>query len=123
MVRREHWTFLTNHGGALLLISEEPGVRLADLAERLCISQRAAQMIVTDLAEAGYVRRVRVGRRNTYTIERGTPMRHRAFRERATVGALLRLLEPESGGAAASEVDVRADLDEGVGLDPQPPSS
>ncbi|MGI9184397.1 MAG: helix-turn-helix transcriptional regulator [Solirubrobacteraceae bacterium] len=62
------FAFLTNHGLTLLCIAEDPRVRMREIAARLRITERAAQRIVSDLIRAGYVDRVREGRRNTYTV-------------------------------------------------------
>jgi DNA-binding MarR family transcriptional regulator len=94
--RRRNWTFLTNHGAALLLIAQNPGIRLVDLAAGMGVSVRASQMIVSDLVEAGYLKRRRVGRRNAYTVLESLPLRHAALAQRATVAQLLQLL---GGGA------------------------
>lgn len=72
------WTLLTNHGRLLLLIAAHPDARLRDLAERAAITERAAGSIVSDLEEAGYVTRQRVGRRNTYVVHPDRPFRHPA---------------------------------------------
>ena len=40
------------------------------------ITERAAQRIVSDLVEAGYVSRQREGRRNRYVLNLSVPMRH-----------------------------------------------
>ncbi len=72
------WTLLTNHGRLLLLISAHPEARLRDLAERAKITERAASSIVSDLENAGYVTRTRVGRRNTYVVHADRPFRHPA---------------------------------------------
>ncbi|HKT45595.1 MAG TPA: winged helix-turn-helix domain-containing protein [Gaiellaceae bacterium] len=72
------WTFLTNHAQVLLCIADDPEIRLRDVAERVGITERAAQRIVSDLVDAGYVETSRVGRRNRYTIDRTHPMRHAA---------------------------------------------
>ena len=58
------WTLLTNHGRLLLLIAAHPDARVRDLAAEAGITERAAGSIVSDLEEAGYVTRVRTGRRN-----------------------------------------------------------
>ena len=71
-----HWTFLTNHAHVLLCVSENPHVRLRDIAEMVGITERAAQRIVTELEEAGYLERVREGRRNTYLLNTAMPLRH-----------------------------------------------
>lgn len=72
------WTFLTNHGHVLLAISDDPHARLRDVAARVGITERAAQLIVADLERGGYLRKRRVGRRNHYTVVRGRHFRHPA---------------------------------------------
>ncbi|MGP3911539.1 helix-turn-helix transcriptional regulator [Nonomuraea sp. 10N515B] len=62
------WTFLTHHARVLLEIARDPEVRLRDIAASIGITERAVQGIVTDLHEAGYVARERVGRRNRYIL-------------------------------------------------------
>jgi DNA-binding IclR family transcriptional regulator len=72
------WTFLTNHAQVLLCLADTPDIRLRDVAERVGITERAAQRILADLTEAGYVKTERVGRRNRYTVDRRHAMRHSA---------------------------------------------
>jgi hypothetical protein len=72
------WTFLTNHAHVLLAVAADPQARLRDIAERVGITERATQLIVNDLAEAGYLVKQRVGRRNHYTRPAGLPLRHPA---------------------------------------------
>ncbi|MDP4508940.1 winged helix-turn-helix domain-containing protein [Nonomuraea turcica] len=60
----------------LLLIAADPQVRVRDIAKSIGITERAAQSIVTDLLEAGYVEREREGRRNRYAILPGRHLRH-----------------------------------------------
>jgi DNA-binding IclR family transcriptional regulator len=85
------WTFVTSHTRVLLCIAREPNVRLVDVAQTVGITERAAQRIVTDLVEAGYVERKRVGRRNRYTVHPDVEMRHESQRGH-DIGALLDLL-------------------------------
>ena len=90
----ERWTFLTNHGHALLCLAREPSLRTRDVAERLGITERAVQKIVADLVEAGYIEKERLGRRNQYRIVTGQPMRH-PNEQHCTVDHLIaNLLEP-----------------------------
>jgi len=70
------WTFLTNHAHVLLCITADPGIRLRDVAARVGITERAAQRIVADLVEGGYLTRTRVGRRNAYEVHPDLPLRH-----------------------------------------------
>lgn len=67
------------------------------------ITERAAQRIVADLVEAGFVTVERVGRRNRYAINRETAMRHDA-QAGHPVWELLDVLEldPDSTTRAAS---------------------
>ena len=70
------WHFLTSHAQVLLCIEHDPDVRLRDIAATVGITERAAQRIVSDLVEAGYITREREGRRNRYALDRGMHMRH-----------------------------------------------
>ncbi|MDC3954414.1 MarR family transcriptional regulator [Polyangium jinanense] len=70
------WTFLTNHAHVLFCLAEDPEVRLRDVAERVGITERAVQRIVTDLEGEGFVTRSRVGRRNLYEVHPDKPLRH-----------------------------------------------
>jgi DNA-binding IclR family transcriptional regulator len=70
------WTFLTNHAHVLVAIARNPELRLREIAGLVGITERAAQGIVHDLAEAGYLTRERVGRRNRYEVNAELPLRH-----------------------------------------------
>jgi DNA-binding IclR family transcriptional regulator len=72
------WTFLTNHAQVLLCLAATPDIRLRDVAEQVGITERSAQRILAELVDAGYVKTVREGRRNRYTIDREHAMRHTA---------------------------------------------
>jgi DNA-binding IclR family transcriptional regulator len=89
------WTFLTNHGHVLVCIAADPDVRISDIARQVGIGERAAQSIVNDLAEAGYVDRAKVGRRNRYRVNPRLPLRHPLERDHR-VGELLAALAPRS---------------------------
>lgn len=88
---RKSWTFVTSHTQVLLCIVQDPEVRLRDVAERVGITERAAQRIVADLVDSGYVARTRVGRRNRYTINPTLEMRHQLQRG-LEIGSLMELL-------------------------------
>jgi hypothetical protein len=95
------WTFLTNHAHALLCIAQDADIRIQDVAELVGITLRAAQGIVGDLVDAGYVTRTRVGRRNRYEVHSELPFRHPLERE-YQVEALLRALGAPSPRKAAT---------------------
>jgi DNA-binding IclR family transcriptional regulator len=73
---RTAWTFLTNHAHVLVCIAQDPDSRLATIASRVGITERAAHRIVHDLIAAGFVAVTKVGRRNRYTIDVDRPLRH-----------------------------------------------
>ena len=85
------WTFLTNHAQVLLCLAETPDIRMRDVAERVGITERAAQRILAELIDAGYVRSERIGRRSHYTVDRQQAMRHTAQLGHE-IGALLQAL-------------------------------
>jgi DNA-binding IclR family transcriptional regulator len=85
------WTFLTNHAQVLLCLAETPDIRLRDVAERVGITERSTQRILSELVAAGYVTIDREGRRNRYTIDREHAMRHTA-QVGHEIGALLEAL-------------------------------
>src|SRR4029079_8836396 len=48
------FAFLTSYGKTLLLIADDPRIRMRDIADRLKVTERATQRIVAELARAGY---------------------------------------------------------------------
>ena len=109
MGRVPPFAFLTNHGLALLCIAEDPDARMRDIAADVSITERAAQRIVADLIEAGYLDRTRVGRRNRYMVRTGLPVALPASRD-VDLSSLLEVLLPESSSrgrrtAMRSETD------------------
>ena len=56
----------------------DPDARIAEVAERVGISTRSALSILRDLEDAGYVARVKEGRRTHYTVQPHRPFRHPA---------------------------------------------
>ena len=89
---RKAWRFLSNHTQVLLCLHRDPNARFRDIAESVGITERAAQRIVADLIESGYVESERVGRRNHYRIRTDIAMRHPA-QDGHEIGQLLDLLE------------------------------
>lgn len=101
------WTFLTNHGHVLVCIAKDPGVRGRDIADRVGITERAAQAIIADLVSAGYVQRTRVGRRNYYEINPDLPVRH-PVEQPHRVGELLAAVAGYRAGRSGAPTSARA---------------
>jgi Mn-dependent DtxR family transcriptional regulator len=93
------WRFVTNHAHVLETIASDPTARLRDIALTVGITERTAAQIVNDLEEAGYVTKIRDGRRNHYEVHEELPLRHPQHRHH-TVGELIRFLEAPSEPAA-----------------------
>jgi len=85
------WTFLTNHSHVLLCLVQDPEARMRDVAERVGITERAVQRIVSELETAGYVDRIREGRRNRYEVNGNLPLRH-AVEGHRDLNALIKLI-------------------------------
>ena len=88
---RRTWRFLSNHTQVLLCLHRDPTARFRDIAERVGITERAAQRLVADRVDSGYVESERVGRRNRYRVNTDMAMRHPA-QDGHEVGELLKLL-------------------------------
>ena len=101
---RRPWTLLSNHGHVLVYLARHPDPVMREIAAGVGITERAAQGIVHDLAEYGYITIHRVGRRNSYTINTALPLRHPDEADH-TVGELLATftepLPPSAAGATA----------------------
>ncbi|MFE4257892.1 helix-turn-helix transcriptional regulator [Streptomyces sp. NPDC056883] len=93
---RTGWTFVTNHARILAMILRDPEIRLRDMAENCQLTERAAQAIVKDLENAGYLTRVRHGRRNHYAVTPGTVFRHPAEGQHEITDLLHLLVDMES---------------------------
>src|SRR6202035_1783548 len=108
------WTFLTSHARVLLCIAHDPGARLRDVAASLGITERTAHGIVTDLARAGYVVKLKDGRRNRYQIQAHLPVPEPGTREPA-VGEVVALFAAghQTGAGAGAGAAQASDRDAG----------
>ena len=88
------WTFITNHAQVLLAVARDPEATVAELAQAAEITERSAYRMIADLQRAGYVRRRKVGRHNTYEINPALPLRDPTI-ENELVSDLLKLVADE----------------------------
>lgn len=70
------WTFLSNHAHVLILLGQNPDLRMRDLAERIGVTERAVQRIVAELSAEGYLDVHKEGRRNRYAVQLDRTLRH-----------------------------------------------
>lgn len=88
---RRKWTLLSSHGHVLVEIARNPRARVRDISAIIGITERATQAIIADLERAGYVERIRIGRRTHYVLHPDSPFRHSA-QDGLQVGPFLDLL-------------------------------
>ncbi len=91
------WNLITNHGLVLASISRNSNNTIREMGDDVGITERTAYGIVVDLEKAGYIKRTRVGARNTYSINPDIPIVSRL--SNASVGDLLTLFgwQPRKG--------------------------
>lgn len=70
------WTFLTDHAHVLVLLARDPRGDVPALAEGTGLDVPTVARILTDLQDAGYVRRDHRGEVTYTTIDRAKPLRH-----------------------------------------------
>lgn len=70
------WTFLSNHAHVLICISQQPDIRLSEVADLVGIRERSVHRIVHELSESGYLSVSKVGRNNVYEVHLDLPLRH-----------------------------------------------
>jgi len=88
------WTFITNHAQVLLAVARNPEATVAELAQAAQTTERSAYRVLADLQQAGYVRRRKVGRQNSYEINPALPLCDPTV-EKELVSDLLRLVADE----------------------------
>jgi predicted transcriptional regulator len=88
------FTLLTNHAHVLVLIAQNPDIRMREIASIIGITERAVQRIVDDLTVTGYIIVTKSGRRNRYEIRTNSPLRHPLSKHRS-VGDLIRFVYPK----------------------------
>lgn len=83
-----YWTFITNHGLVLASIAKNPEKTAREISGDVGITEKTTHKIIADLEQEGYIKRVKVGRKNTYKVHTDVPIRTGD----AAVGELLAML-------------------------------
>ncbi|WP_422749982.1 helix-turn-helix transcriptional regulator [Mycobacterium sp. WMMD1722] len=82
------WTFLTNHAHVLLCLAQGESLTARELSLMIGITERSVQAILADLIADGYLKKSKVGRRNSYTVNPRGRLRH-PLESAHTVGELI----------------------------------
>jgi len=85
------WSFLTNHGLVLSLISKQPKITGLELSKAVGITERAVRKVIAELDAAGYIKKKKEGRRIRYRINPDLCLRHESHQEIA-IGDFLEAL-------------------------------
>ena len=85
------WTFITNHAAVLSLVTRHPRITAREISQEVGITERRVRMIINDLDQGGYIRKIREGRGVRYLVDLDRPMRHKTQRDVA-VSHLLSIL-------------------------------
>lgn len=85
------WTFFTNHTHVLVCLLQDPTLPLRVVAERIGITERAVQRLVTNLEKAGVLTKVKEGRQNRYILHLDQALRHPLEKDH-TIGEVLNLI-------------------------------
>lgn len=86
------WTFLTNHSHVLICLARGDALTARELSSRVGITERAVQVILADLTEAGYLIKEKDGRRNVYAVNERGRLRH-PIEAHHTIGDLIAALD------------------------------
>ena len=96
------WTFLTSHGQVLLAIAADPRRTIRQIAQEVGMTERATHRVISDLGKAGYLERIRVGRRVHYRLN--LHLLHKEQIERARlVREMVSLLTLTTSGPAVDD--------------------
>lgn len=90
MASPKKWTFLSNHGHVMVQLSQNPDLRVKEIAEIVGITERSTQSILADLEAEGYIDVTRQGRRNIYRVNRNLKFRHPSEANKS-IGQLLKV--------------------------------
>ena len=90
------WTFVSNHGMVLSVVAENSRITATEVASQLEITERSVRRIINDLEEAGYISKVKQGRRNVYTVYEHFHMRRPQTRD-VKIKELLTILSKQNG--------------------------
>ena len=85
------WSFITNHALVLGVIAKHPHRTGRDIGNTVGITERAIHKIINDLEVAGYITKVKAGRRNEYIIHPDVPLKEKVRGDAAARELLMML--------------------------------
>jgi predicted transcriptional regulator len=70
------WTFFSNHGHIYFLIANQSDITKREISSMVGISERAVSGILKDLVDDGYIKQIKLGRKNNYSVIKNKKLRH-----------------------------------------------
>lgn len=71
-----NWNFFTNHGHIIILLGNHPNLTLREISQKVGITERATQKIISDLEKDGFLKITKNGRCNCYKVPGKKRLRH-----------------------------------------------
>jgi len=71
----KNWTFITNHGAVLSIISQHKRITALDISTQLGITERSVRRVISDLVRDGYIETQRERGVNRYQVNHELPLR------------------------------------------------
>jgi len=87
-----NWSFITNHGAVLAIISQNQAIKAADIAAKLEITERSVRRVIADLSAEGYITKEYKRGVNHYQINSELPLR-RKMQQSVKIKELLKAME------------------------------
>lgn len=85
------WSFITNHTHVLVCIHKQNHITARELSQKIGITERSVQRIISDLLQSDVIERAKQGRNNSYTINWNHKLHH-PLEEHHTIKELLDIL-------------------------------
>jgi len=112
------WTFLTNHALVLSYLAKQPRITAREISIDCSITERTIRKIITDLDEAGYIRKRKVGRGMRYRINPDLSLRNDTYNE-ITIGDFLQALGWKRRQRRLKSDQSSGDVSKGSGFEPR----
>jgi len=90
-MKMTRWSFVTNHALVLGVIARHPRRTARDIGDAVGITERATHKIINDLEAAGYITKIKAGRRNEYMLHPDVPLREKVSGDAAARELLMML--------------------------------
>jgi CTP-dependent riboflavin kinase len=95
------WNFITNYGGVLNVLAQQPQITVREIASQLGITERTVLRIIAELESEGYLQRHRDARGNSYEVNHSQLLGGTQGRD-LEVGELLKIMASGFQGEALS---------------------